>query len=116
MRLKYDAGYYHWRWDVDAPVWASSQGVEHGLGESDRPTISKRERSSGKVLYTFFFTMEGILLQLPTPQGRMVTGSYYAESVLPLVLKAFQKNDHIVNFVFTMTMHLRIVLLLWVTV
>jgi histone-lysine N-methyltransferase SETMAR len=60
--------------------------------EDPRPTIAKRERSSEKVLYTFFFTMEGILLQLPTPQGRTVTGSYYAESVLPLVSKAFQEK------------------------
>jgi histone-lysine N-methyltransferase SETMAR len=57
-----------------------------------RPTVAKREKSSEKVLYTFFFTKDGILLQLPTPHGRTITGKYYAQSVLPLVVKAFQEK------------------------
>ena len=36
--------------------------------------------------------MDGILVQLPTPEGRSVTGMYYAESILPTVMKAFQEK------------------------
>lgn len=63
------------------------------VGTSDsRPTVAKRERSSVKVLYTFFFTKEGILVQIPTPVGTSVTGTYYAQSILPAVVKAFREK------------------------
>ena len=55
------------------------------------PTAAKRERSLVKVLYTLFFTMEGILVQLPTPAGSSVTGMYYAHAVLPAVVKALRE-------------------------
>ena len=63
------------------------------VGTSDsRPTVAKRERSSVKVLYTFFFTKEGILVQIATPVGTSVTGTYYAQSILPAVVKAFREK------------------------
>lgn len=41
----------------------------------------------GKVLYAIFFDTTGIVAKVVVPKGRSVTGQYYADTVLPTVLR-----------------------------
>jgi len=53
------------------------------------PQIPKQKISGDKVCYGFFFGPEGLVTQIPTPPGTTVTGRFYADSVLPKVLRSF---------------------------
>ena len=53
------------------------------------PQIPKPKISGDKVCYGFFFGPEGLVAQIPTPPGTTVTGRFYADSVLPKVLRSF---------------------------
>ncbi len=57
-----------------------------------RPTIARRERTIGKVLYAIFFDPTGIVAKVVVPKGRSVTGQYYANTVLPAVLGHYQRR------------------------
>jgi histone-lysine N-methyltransferase SETMAR len=56
------------------------------------PTITKTERSAGKVMYAIFFSNQGPVCQVPVPAGRHVSGSYYAETILPQVLQEWSSS------------------------
>ena len=47
-----------------------------------RPSIAKRIRTVRKVLYVIFFVNKGLVMQIPVPKGKTVTGKYYREVVL----------------------------------
>jgi histone-lysine N-methyltransferase SETMAR len=44
-----------------------------------------------KVLYTFFFTVDGLLAKIVSPAGSTITAQFYAEVSLPQMLKAYRK-------------------------
>jgi histone-lysine N-methyltransferase SETMAR len=56
---------------------------------SPAPKIVKPSMGSKKACYALFFSAEGVIAQVPTPKGATVTGSFYAGTVLPTVLKNF---------------------------
>lgn len=53
------------------------------------PKIAKPSMGSKKAWYALFFSTNGVIAQVPTPKGATVTGSFYAGTVLPTVLKNF---------------------------
>ena len=57
-----------------------------------RPTIAKRSRSAKKVMYAIFFNSNGPVAQIPTPNGKTVTGKFYRDTVLKQVKKKYQKK------------------------
>jgi [histone H3]-lysine36 N-dimethyltransferase SETMAR len=60
------------------------------VAEGDpHPQIPKPKISGEKVCYGFFFGPEGLVAQIPAPPGTTVTGKFYADSVLPKVLRSF---------------------------
>ena len=72
-------------------------GKEHNkqwVAKNDlRPTNCKRTQSGQKVLYTIFFDGHGPVLQMPTPKGRTITGSYYANDLLSQFFRHYKKSD-----------------------
>ena len=56
------------------------------LENEARPQIARRSRSVKRVLYTLFFDARGIEARIPVPEHKTVTGIYYAEQVLPVVV------------------------------
>src|SRR4051794_8393039 len=59
---------------------------------SDRPVRVKSSAHMNKVLYAVFFTIDGLLAQIPSPEGHTVIGQYYGETILLTVVSKFQ--DH----------------------
>ena len=57
------------------------------------PTITKTERSAGKVMYSIFFSNQGPVCQVPVPSGQNINGSYYAEAILPQVLQKWSSSQ-----------------------
>ena len=64
-------------------VWVSSEG--------DRPVITRRCRTSNRMLYAIFFDSKGPVLQIPVPKGSSVTGKFYRESVPTQLVDCYQK-------------------------
>ena len=62
-------------------VWIGENGA--------RPQIALRSRSLKCVLYTLFFDARGIVARIPVPEHKTVTGIYYAEQVLPVVVNHY---------------------------
>ncbi|MCU7801502.1 MAG: transposase [gamma proteobacterium symbiont of Lucinoma myriamae] len=58
----------------------------------ERPIIAKRSRSAKKVLYSIFFNSSGPVVQIPTPNGRSITGNFYKNSVLKKVKQVYEKR------------------------
>jgi len=46
------------------------------------PTKLKREKSVGKVLYSFFWDYKGIIVKEPAPEGVTITKAYYANLLM----------------------------------
>lgn len=59
----------------------SSMQWKHASSPS--PKKFKLSPSSKKVLYAMFWDVNGMLLAHPVPEGRTITGSYYATVILP---------------------------------
>ena len=60
------------------------------IGENRaKPRIAHRSRSVKRVLYTLFFDARGIVARIPVPEHKTVTGIYYAEQVLPIVVNHY---------------------------
>ena len=68
-------------WKENNKVWI----VENGA----RPQIAHRSRSVKHVLYALFFDASGIVARIPVPEHKTVTGIYYAEQVLPVVVNHY---------------------------
>ena len=62
-------------------VWIGENGA--------RPQIPRRSRSVKRVLYALFFDARGIVARIPVPEHKTVTGIYYAEQVLPVVVSHY---------------------------
>ena len=56
------------------------------FGLETRPQIARRSRSVKRVLYALFFDARGIVARIPVPEQKTVTGIYYAEQVLPVIV------------------------------
>jgi [histone H3]-lysine36 N-dimethyltransferase SETMAR len=54
------------------------------------PTEVRRSTFTGKVLYTFVFSADGLVAKMLSPAGSTVTATCYAATVLPAVLASFQ--------------------------
>ena len=59
-------------------VWVSSEG--------NRPVIARHCRTSNRMLCAIFFDSKGPVLHIPVPKGSFVTGKFYRESVLNLLI------------------------------
>ena len=60
------------------------------IGENGaKPQIARRPRSVKCVLYALFFDARGIVARIPVPEHKTVTGIYYAEQVLPVVVNHY---------------------------
>ena len=75
-------------------TWISlyeSEGKENNkvwIGENGaRPQNARR--SVKRVLYALFFDARGIVARIPVPEHKTVTGIYYAEQVLPVVVNHY---------------------------
>lgn len=55
------------------------------------PTEVRQSTFTGKVLYTFFFGVDGLVCKVLSPPGSTVTATFYAETVLPSVLASFRR-------------------------
>ena len=62
-------------------VWIGENGA--------KPQIARRSRSVKRVLYALFFDARGIVATIPVPEHKTVTGIYYAEQVLPVVVNLY---------------------------
>ena len=62
-------------------VWIGENGV--------RPQIARRSRSVKRVLYALFFDARGIVARIPVSEHKSVTGIYYAEQALPVVVNHY---------------------------
>ena len=62
-------------------VWIGENGA--------RPQIVRRSRSVKHVLYALFFETRGIVARIPVPKHKTVTGIYYTEQVLPVVVNHY---------------------------
>ena len=62
-------------------VWIGENGA--------RPQIARRSRSVKRVLYALFFDARGIVARIPVPEHKTLTGIYYAEQVLPVVVNHY---------------------------
>ena len=62
-------------------VWIGENGA--------RPQIARRSMSVKRVLYAIFFDARGIVARIPVPEHKTVTGIYYAEQVLPVVVNHY---------------------------
>ena len=62
-------------------VWIGENGT--------RPKITRRSRSVKCVFYALFFDARGIVVRIPVPEHKTVTGIYYAEQVLPVVVNHY---------------------------
>ena len=70
-----------WILFFEPEVWIRENGA--------RPQIAPRSRSVKHVLYILFFDARGIVARTPVPEHKTVTGIYYAEQVLPVVVNYF---------------------------
>ena len=77
---------YHFQPDSKAKnkVWVSSEG--------DRPVITRRCKTSNRMLYAIFFDSKGPVLHIRVPKGSSVTGKFYRESVLTQLVDFYQKR------------------------
>jgi histone-lysine N-methyltransferase SETMAR len=57
-----------------------------------RPQIARRSRTVKKVLYAIFFNSKGPVVQVPVPESRSVTGTFYKEKVLKKVVDHYEKT------------------------
>lgn len=57
-----------------------------------RPVVAKRQKSSKKILYTIFFNHLGPVVQIPTPSGKSITGTYYKNVVLKQIKRFYEKK------------------------
>ena len=82
----YETWIYHFQPDSRAKnkVWVSSEG--------NRPVITRRCKTSNRMLYAIFFDSKGPVLQVPVPKGSSVTGKFYRESVLTQLVDFYQKR------------------------
>ena len=62
-------------------VWIGENGA--------RPQTAHRSRSVKRVLCGLFFDARGIVARIPVPEHKTVTGIYYAEQVLPVVVNHY---------------------------
>jgi histone-lysine N-methyltransferase SETMAR len=67
------------------------QRMEWVPEEGAPPTAPRPDRFMDKTLYTIFFTTEGLLAKILSPEGGTISGQYYRGVVLPAVLSAFHK-------------------------
>ena len=76
---------YYFQLDSKAEnkVWVSSEG--------NRPVIARCCKTSNRMLYAIFLDSKGLVLQIPVPKGRSVTGKFYRESVLTALVDFYQK-------------------------
>lgn len=57
------------------------------VGENNaRPVIARRNRSVRRVMYALFFDSDGIVAQVPVPEHSSVTGTFYKENVLSVII------------------------------
>lgn len=64
-------------------VWIGENGA--------RPQIARRSKSVRRVMYVLFFNSQGMVAQIPVPQGHTVTGIFYAQQVLPAILHHYEE-------------------------
>ena len=62
-------------------VWIGENGA--------RPQIARRSKSVKRVLYALFFDVKGMVARIPVPERKTVTGTFYAEQVLPAVVNHY---------------------------
>ncbi len=60
--------------------------------DQPRPVIAKRIKSAGKVSNAICFNSNGLIVQIPVPKGRTVTGKFYKNNVLTKVKKHYAKQ------------------------
>ena len=65
---------------------------------SKRPIIAKRSLSTKKVLYTIFFSGEGVAIKVPVKTGKSITWKYYKDVVLKKLKKYYQKRRPATGF------------------
>jgi len=59
--------------------------------EENRPQIARTAKNSKKCMFCIFFSAEGIVARVVVPKGITVTGSLYADNILPEVFSAFKE-------------------------
>lgn len=76
--------YYQPRSRLESMAW-----TRHG----EPPQTEVRQSTfTRKVLYTFFFNMDGLVAKFLSPEGSTITAKYYAEIVLPGLLASFHRS------------------------
>ena len=69
---------------VSNKIWATKH--------SKSPIIAKRSLSAKKVLYTIFFSDEGVAIKVPVKKEKSITGKYYKDVVLKKLKKYCEKR------------------------
>lgn len=64
-------------------VWLTS--------EENRPQIAKTAQNSKKCMFCIFFGVDGVVARVVVPKGSTVTGSLYADNILPEVFLKFKE-------------------------
>ena len=63
------------------PEWKQSS-KQWKRADSPPPTKLKQEKSEPKVVYSFFWDYNGVLLKEPIPAGTTITNTYYANLLI----------------------------------
>ena len=79
--------------------------------EENRPQIARTAKNSKKCMFCIFFSAEGIVARVVVPKGVTVTGSLYADNILPEVFSGFKEMSGRLSvtscFIMTMLRHTR---------
>src|SRR5438128_1052998 len=59
--------------------------------EEDRPQIVRTALNSKKSMFCIFFSVEGVVAKIVVPKGVTVTGSFYADKILPEVFLKYKE-------------------------
>ena len=61
------------------------------VGENnERPLVARRSRSVRRVMYALFFDNDGIVARVSVPENCSVTGTFYHDFVLSVVVNHYQ--------------------------
>ena len=82
---------------VSIKIWSTKH--------SKRPIIAKRSLSTKKVLYSIFFSGEGVAIKVPVKKGKSITGRYYKDVVLKKLKKYYQKRCPATGFKHVRLLH-----------
>ena len=69
----------------EAKVWLTA--------EEDQPQIVRTALNSKKSMFCIFFSVEGVVAKIVVPKGVTVTGSFYADKILPKVFLKYKMTE-----------------------